>query len=76
LLGLELGHSFKMGRTPNEIDEAREKVRRARAAYEEALHSESDPTQTKRLKDELYAAEAELVRVKRASESPPPSHLL
>jgi hypothetical protein len=59
-----------------EIDKAREKVRLARAAYEEALRSQGDPLATKRLKAELYDAEAELVRVKRAHESAPPGHLL
>ena len=64
-----------MGDDPTDVDKAREKVRLARAAYDEAMRSQ-DADLTKRLKDELYDAEAELVRVKRAQESGPPEHLL
>jgi hypothetical protein len=64
-----------MGDDPTDVDEAREKVRLARAAYDEVMRSQ-DTAGTKRLKAELYDAEAELVRVKRAHESAPPGHLL
>jgi hypothetical protein len=59
-----------------EVEEAREKARLARAAYEEALGTQADVARIKELKTELYDAEAELVRVKRAQESAPPGHLL
>ena len=57
-----------MGDDPIDVEEAREKVRHARAAYNEALAAQ-DPHQTKKLKDELYDPEATLVRVKRGHES-------
>ena len=66
---------FAMGDDPIDVDEAREKVRRARAAYDEVMRSQ-DTAGMKRLKAELYNAEAELVRVKRAHETAPPGHLL
>jgi hypothetical protein len=65
-----------MGDDPTDVERAREKVRLVRAAYEEALHLQADLARTKKLKAELYDAEAELVRVKRARESAPPGHLL
>jgi hypothetical protein len=64
-----------MGDDPTDVEKIREKVRLARAAYYEAVRSQ-DAARTKRLKAELYDAEAELVRVKRAHESAPPGHLL
>jgi hypothetical protein len=67
---------FAMGDDPTDVDEARGKVRLARAAYDDALRSQVDPARAKRLKAELYNAEAELVRVKRAHETAPPGHLL
>jgi hypothetical protein len=74
--GPVLGNPFAMGDDPMEVEKVREKVRFARAAYEEVRHAQTDPAQTKRLKAELYDAEAELVRAKRAQESAPPGHLL
>jgi DNA-binding transcriptional regulator GbsR (MarR family) len=58
------------------IDKTREKVRRARAAYEQALNAQADTARIKELKAELYDAETELARVKRAQESAPPGTLL
>jgi hypothetical protein len=58
------------------VENALEKVRLARASYEEVLASGTDPGRMKLLKTKLYEAEADLARLKRTKESGPPGHLL
>jgi S-adenosylmethionine:diacylglycerol 3-amino-3-carboxypropyl transferase len=63
-----------------EVHFALERVRRARAAFEEMLRRKAvtgeDRALMNDLKAELYKAERELSRLKRTRESAPASHLL
>lgn len=69
-------HRSRFMSEDTEVEDARERVRVARAAYQEALASGGNQVRIELLKADLYEAEGRLVRIKRAKENAPPGNLL